>query len=65
MGTDNRAENERFPHELGWNKKTQVMTNADMANAANIIRNATKLLTGGDTIVARSIGKLDLHSGMF
>ncbi|VUC29946.1 unnamed protein product [Clonostachys rosea] len=56
--------NERLPTELGWSKKTEVITLDIITDAANAIRNATSLFTpsASEAIVRRHIGRTgDLH----
>ncbi|KAI5204441.1 Cloroperoxidase [Aureobasidium subglaciale] len=42
---DFQKEHERLPHELGWTKKNETMTLADILSVVSAIRNATSLLT--------------------
>ncbi|RYN59007.1 hypothetical protein AA0114_g1900 [Alternaria tenuissima] len=63
--TDNWAENERLPFELGWTQKTDEITLMKIMATTDIIRNATSLLTGGETAEDSPHGKRDLHGGMF
>jgi len=60
-----RAENERLPNELGWTKKSDEITLMNILATTSIVRNATSLLTGGDTAEDSPHGKRDIHGGMF
>jgi len=62
---DNWAENERLPFELGWTQKTDEITLMKIMATTDIIRNATSLLTGGETAEGSPHGTRDLHGGMF
>ncbi|PKY08683.1 Cloroperoxidase [Aspergillus campestris IBT 28561] len=53
-------ENERFPTELGWSRKEEVVNIEDITRLSAIITNATNLLTGSQEKETR---RKDLHSG--
>jgi hypothetical protein len=50
---------------LGWTKKTDEITLMKIMATTSIIRNATSLLTGGNTAEDSPHGKRDLHGGLF
>ncbi|KAJ9137853.1 Cloroperoxidase [Pleurostoma richardsiae] len=54
-------ENERFPTELGWSRKTSVVSLEDVNGVAQMISNATNLITPSSTTTAR---RRDLHFGI-
>ncbi|KAF2633041.1 Cloroperoxidase [Macroventuria anomochaeta] len=58
-------ENERLPEELGWSKKNASITLQTILETTAIVRNATSLLTGGETAPADPHKRRDLHSGLF
>lgn len=61
------AENERLPLELGWSKKSDVVTLKDILTAVEHIRKATDLITGNSTTATQnesSHGARDLHFGL-
>lgn len=62
---DVTAENERLPNELGWTKKSDEITLVNILATTSIVRNATSLLTGGNTAEDSPHGKRNLHGGMF
>ncbi|KAI4906599.1 hypothetical protein J4E90_010493 [Alternaria incomplexa] len=70
-GTVNRTlmeyffENERLPNDLGWTKKSDEITLMNILATTSIVRNATSLLTGGNTAEDSPHGKRDIHGGMF
>ena len=59
------AENERLPNDLGWTKKSDEITLMNILATTSIVRNATNLLTGGNTAEESPHGKRDIHGGMF
>lgn len=58
-------ENERLPFELGWTQKTDEITLMKIMAMTTIVRNATSLLTGGNTADDSPHGKRDLHGVLF
>lgn len=40
-----QTENERLPTELGWSKKTGIITREDVNRVTQVIANSTSLLT--------------------
>ncbi|KAI4937562.1 uncharacterized protein J4E92_002293 [Alternaria infectoria] len=60
-----KAENERLPNDLGWTKKSDEITLMNILATTSIVRNATSLLTGGNTAEDSPHGKRDIHGGMF
>jgi len=60
-----RVENERLPNDLGWTKKPDEITLMNILATTSIVRNATSLLTGGNTAEDSPHGKRDIHGGMF
>ena len=60
-----KTENERLPNELGWTKKSDEITLMNILATTSIVRNATSLLTGGNTAEDSPHGKRDIHGGMF
>ncbi|KAI1378086.1 Cloroperoxidase [Hypoxylon crocopeplum] len=55
-------ENERLPTELGWSKRTSVVSLADVLRLSEAISNATSLLSGSGSVA--STRRRDLHLGL-
>ncbi|KAI1412130.1 Cloroperoxidase [Hypoxylon sp. FL1857] len=56
-------ENERFPTELGWSRRTEVITLEIISRLTGIISNASSLITPSESVV--SARRRDLHAGVF
>ncbi|KAI0101413.1 Cloroperoxidase [Hypoxylon sp. NC0597] len=56
-------ENERFPTELGWSRRTEVVTQEDIGRLTEIISNASSLITTAKPVV--SARRRDLHAGVY
>ncbi|KAB8078734.1 hypothetical protein BDV29DRAFT_187646 [Aspergillus leporis] len=54
-------ENERFPTELGWSRREEVVSITDILGVQQMIANATNLITPSNE--ARAGRRRDLHSG--
>jgi hypothetical protein len=54
-------ENEKLPSELGWTKQANVVNLEDVARMAQIINNATSLITPSIPVQAKR--RRDLHFG--
>ncbi|KAF1978147.1 Cloroperoxidase [Bimuria novae-zelandiae CBS 107.79] len=60
--------NERFPTDLGWSAKEEVVSLGDVQRVAQAIGKVTNLLTGGEDKGAEHGAKVrrgDFHAGMF
>ncbi|OTA74612.1 hypothetical protein M434DRAFT_88515 [Hypoxylon sp. CO27-5] len=56
-------ENERFPTELGWSRRTEIVSQEDIARLTEIINNASSLITTAQPVV--SAKRRDLHAGVY
>ncbi|KAI0122365.1 Cloroperoxidase [Daldinia grandis] len=56
-------ENERFPTELGWSTRTEIVSIDNILRLSQIINNASSLITTSDAVV--STQRRDLHAGVF
>ncbi|XXH01722.1 hypothetical protein Hte_008083 [Hypoxylon texense] len=56
-------ENERFPTELGWSLRDDVVSLDNIAKLTGIIGNATSLITTSEPVVSKK--RRDLHAGGF
>jgi hypothetical protein len=55
----NLIENEKLPSELGWVKQANVVGLGDVSRIAQIISNATSLITPSASVAA--VKRRDLH----
>ncbi|KAI2631461.1 Cloroperoxidase [Hypomontagnella submonticulosa] len=56
-------ENERFPTELGWSTRTEVVSIDDILRLTQAISNATNLITPSEPVA--STRRRDLHAGIY
>ncbi|KAI1139076.1 Cloroperoxidase [Hypoxylon sp. FL0543] len=56
-------ENERFPTELGWSRRTEIVSLEDISRLTEAVGNASSLLTSSEPIV--STQRRDLHAGIY
>ncbi|KAI0849408.1 Cloroperoxidase [Daldinia vernicosa] len=56
-------ENERFPTELGWSTRTEVVNIDAILRLSEIIGNASSLITSSEAVV--STRRRDLHAGIY
>ncbi|KAL4890116.1 Chloroperoxidase [Aspergillus ambiguus] len=54
--------NERFPIELGWSTRSEVVSLDDITQITNMVANAANLLT--DSSSTKSASRRDLHAGL-
>ncbi|GAP88269.1 putative peroxidase family 2 [Rosellinia necatrix] len=58
-------ENERLPTSLGWKRRDESIALPDIFIATEILRNATKLYTGPDTLILpKRAARRNLHFGL-
>lgn len=64
--TNSDTGNERFPAELGWTKKADVITLAKVVGITGLMQNAVDRIEGGSaTNSKRRRGGRDMHGGLF
>lgn len=54
--------NERFPVELGWKRKSEVVSLEDIISVTTMIGKAANLITNSSS--AQGARRRDLHAGM-